>query len=85
MDSQRLINHDTSLFEELVRLRREIRQLQAEIQDLHIALSTTAEHGDLIEAQLYETNQQLQAEILVRHKTETMLYCLLGGAMWLNA
>lgn len=60
-----------------MRLRQEIRQLQAEIQDLHIALSTTAEHGDLIEAQLYETNQQLQAEISVRQKAEAMLYTLL--------
>jgi len=77
LDSQSLIEQDKHLLEELMRLRQEIRQLQAEIQDLHIALSTTAEHGDLIEAQLYETNQQLQAEISVRQKTEAMLYSLL--------
>ncbi|WP_448572999.1 diguanylate cyclase domain-containing protein [Trichothermofontia sp.] len=77
MDSQGLLEQDNHLLQELMRLRQEIRQLQAEIQDLHIALSTTAEHGDLIEAQLYETNQQLQAEISVRQKAEAMLYTLL--------
>ncbi len=77
LDSPGLLDQDNHLLEELMRLRQEIRQLQAEIQDLHIALSTTAEHGDLIEAQLYETNQQLQAEISVRQKAEAMLHALL--------
>lgn len=82
LDSRGLVEQDHHLdqhllLEELLHLRQEIRCLQAEIQDLQIALSTTAEHGDLVEAQLYQTNQQLQAEISVRQKTEAMLHALL--------
>lgn len=77
LDSGRLLEQDNHLLQELTHLQQQICQLQAEIQDLHIALSTTAEHGDLLEAQLYETNQQLEAEISVRQKAEAMLYTLI--------
>jgi regulator of replication initiation timing len=45
-------------------LHQENQRLHQENVDLRIALSTTAEHGDLIEADLHSANQRLQLKWL---------------------
>ncbi len=67
---------DEALMSEVEKLRREISRLNQDIRDLQISLSTTAEHGDLIEAQLYETNLKLQAEVVERMQAEATLNAL---------
>ncbi len=67
---------ETELLATLDHLRRENDRLRQENADLHIALSTTAEHGDLIEADLHSANQRLQAEMLDRMRAETTLKSL---------
>ncbi|WP_008314950.1 adenylate/guanylate cyclase domain-containing protein [Leptolyngbya sp. PCC 6406] len=54
-------------------LQQELARLRQENEDLQIALLTTTEHGDLIEAQLYQTNQQLQAEVAERKQVQAVL------------
>jgi diguanylate cyclase (GGDEF)-like protein len=61
---------------ELNRLRLENQRLRQENADLHIALATTAEHGDLIESDLHATNQRLQAEMVERRRAEISLQTL---------
>lgn len=61
---------------ELAQLQQEILRLKQEKADLQIALSTTAEHGDLVEEQLHETTIQLKAEIVERKRVEAMLQTL---------
>jgi diguanylate cyclase (GGDEF)-like protein len=63
---------------ELSRLQSKLEQLEQENYDLKIALSNTAEHGDFIEAQLYETNTKLQAEVFVRSRAELTLKSLVS-------
>lgn len=70
-------NQESPLLTELAQLQQEIEQLKQERQDLQVALSTTAEHGDVIEAELYETNLRLQAEVIERRRAEAMLKALL--------
>lgn len=62
-----------SLRSQIEQLQAEVERLRQENQDLHIALLTTTEHGDLIEAQLYTANQQLQAEIRNRQLAQATL------------
>lgn len=62
---------------ELEQLRCRVQALAQENQDLRIALATTAEHGDLIEAQLCEANLQLREEIQERRKAESTLKALI--------
>jgi diguanylate cyclase (GGDEF)-like protein len=66
-----------TMLEEIKRLNQEIERLSVENEDLQIALSTIAEHGDIIEAQLEETNQQLQEEINERKRAESSLQAVL--------
>jgi diguanylate cyclase (GGDEF)-like protein len=61
---------------ELSNLQRKVTCLEQENYDLQIALSTTAEHGDFIEAQLHESNTKLQQEVVVRRRTELTLKTL---------
>lgn len=70
-------DRESQLQAELARLRQEIETLRRENRDLQIALSTTAEHGDLIEEQLYNTNRQLQSEIGERQRAQTALQGIL--------
>lgn len=63
---------------ELSRLQNELERLEQDNRDLRIALSTTAEHGDLIEAQLHETNTQLKAEVVIRRRAELTLKSLVS-------
>ncbi len=65
------------LMQQIQHLREEVERLKREREDLHIALSTTAEHGDCVEAQLQEANQQLQMEVEVRRRTEMTLKTLM--------
>lgn len=69
--------HEQALMAENQRLRCEIEQLRQTTQDLEIALSTIAEHGDLVENHLHTANQQLQAEIAQRQQAEAMLQALI--------
>lgn len=61
---------------EVAQLREEMEKLQQTNQDLQLALSTTAEYGNLIVAQLYNTDKQLQAEIAERKRAESSLEAL---------
>jgi len=58
-------------------LREEIARLRGEVDDLHMALQNTCEHGDLIEAELAEANERLKLEIGERQRAEDTLRVLL--------
>lgn len=58
-------------------LCEQVERLQRANRDLQIALETTALHGDVIESQLQEVNQRLQAEILQRQQKEAILQSIL--------
>jgi diguanylate cyclase (GGDEF)-like protein len=62
---------------EIIRLRQENQMLRRKNQDLELSLITTVEHGDSIEAELYETNSRLKSEITERLKAEATLQALL--------
>ena len=63
---------------EIERLRQEVDSLKRRNSDLQISLQTTAEHGDLIETELHEANQRLQAEILERQLAQSALQEILA-------
>lgn len=63
---------------ELVALRQEVERLKQENLDLQVALTTTAEHGDLIEAQVHAMNIQLRAKAAEQQRTAAQLTQLLG-------
>ena len=65
-----------SLTAQIQQLQAENQRLRQENQDLRIALATTAEHGDFVEAELYKANQKLASEIEVRAKAEATLQAL---------
>ncbi len=65
-----------SLTAQIQQLQAENQRLRQESQDLRIALATTAEHGDFVEAELYKANQKLASEIEVRAKAEATLQAL---------
>lgn len=67
---------DSAVGQEIERLESRVQALIQENQDLRIALATTAEHGDLVEAQLCEANLQLREEIQERRKAESTLKAL---------
>jgi diguanylate cyclase (GGDEF)-like protein len=78
MSESRLTDHQQSqLLIEIHHLRQEIEQLRQDRQDLQIALATTAEHGDLMEAQLQAINHRLAAEVKERQRAESLLQGLL--------
>lgn len=58
-------------------LHRELEQLRQVNHDLEIALQTITEHGDTVEAELHQTNQQLQAEIAERKLAQATLQHIL--------
>ncbi len=64
---------EVELLAEIERLRQEVERLQRRTNDLEIALQTTTEHGDLIEAQLHESNQRLQTEVAERKLAQSTL------------
>lgn len=67
------VSVDQSLLEQL---HHENQRLRQENSDLKIALSTTAEHGDIVESELHSTNIKLQAEVVERLKVEATLKTL---------
>ncbi|MGB3201867.1 MAG: diguanylate cyclase, partial [Nodosilinea sp.] len=62
---------------DLHQVLQENQRLRQENIDLRMALLTTAEHGDLIEADLHSTNQRLQAEMAERLRAEASLKTLI--------
>lgn len=68
---------EAELRTEIERLRREVDRLQSENRDLQISLLNTAEHGDLIEAELHASNQKLQTEISERRLAQATLQSIL--------
>jgi len=54
-------------------LRLEVGRLQRMNCDLEIAVQTITEHGDAVEAELHQTNQQLQSEIAERRLAQSTL------------
>ncbi|CAN1209647.1 hypothetical protein TUMEXPCC7403_05445 [Tumidithrix helvetica PCC 7403] len=62
---------------ELESLRQEVSRLQHENRDLELALLTTTEHGDFVEAELDQLNRQLQAEIDERQLAQAKLQSIL--------
>ncbi len=54
-------------------LQNRISELENNINDLEISLTTTIEHGDIIEDELTQNNNQLQVEIEHRITAETRL------------
>jgi diguanylate cyclase (GGDEF)-like protein len=69
----------TSIVEqnELSRLRGELSRLEAQTQDLQIALSTSNEHGDLLQEHFYRLSASLTAEVEVRQAAEEKLQTLI--------
>lgn len=58
---------------EIEMLRQELEAVKRDKADLEILLETTTSHADAIEVLLYESNQQLQAEIAERQRAEAAL------------
>lgn len=75
--AEQLETHESQLLAEIARLHREIEKLKGDNRDLQLALLTTAEHGDVIESQLHEANEKLQAEIVERQRAEATLQAFL--------
>ncbi|MFB2919069.1 adenylate/guanylate cyclase domain-containing protein [Aerosakkonema sp. BLCC-F2] len=73
MNAEQITNREAALLAEIERLRQEVADLKQTNSDLEIALLTTIEHGDLIEAELHESNQKLQAEIGERQLAQATL------------
>ncbi|UZQ55431.1 PAS domain S-box protein [Trichothermofontia sichuanensis B231] len=70
-----------TLRSQVAHLEAEVERLRRENQDLHIALLTTTEHGDLIEAQLHAANQRLQAEVTERQLAQAALQEILATVL----
>lgn len=66
------------LMQEIERLRLEVENLYKEKADLEIMLETTTAHADIVDAQLYELNKQLQAEVVERQRIEAELQTFLS-------
>lgn len=64
------------LTQEVAKLRHEIEVLKKANRDLYLALTTTAEHGDIIESQLQEANERLKVEVEERRRTAATLQAL---------
>ncbi|MCS6812943.1 MAG: diguanylate cyclase [Cyanobacteria bacterium] len=59
--------------QELARLRQQVETLSREKAELECVLETVIAHSDVIERQLYQTNQSLQNEIVERQRVEAKL------------
>jgi PAS domain S-box-containing protein len=62
---------------EIQELQRQLAVSQAEKEDLEIALQTTTEHGDFVEAELERSNRKLQREIAQRELAQMTLQSML--------
>jgi PAS domain S-box-containing protein len=71
---------------EIEMLRQELEAVKRDKADLEILLETTTSHADAIEVLLYESNQQLQAEIAERQRAEaTLKACAIQLQSFLDA
>ncbi len=66
------------LAQEVSRLHALVQHLEQENRDLRLTLSTTTDHGDLIEDQLCVTNEKLQTEVGERRRAEMTLQALVS-------
>lgn len=64
---------EKQLLDCIYELRQKIKTLKQEKADLEILLEITTAHGDLVEAQLQKSYQQLKAEIHERHLAQMKL------------
>ena len=80
VDTRQILNREAELLAEIEHLRQEVADLKQTNSDLEIALLTTIEHGDAVEAQLYESNHKLQAEIAERKLAQATLQNILETA-----
>lgn len=62
--------------EDIRALQARIAQLERDNRDLEIALSTAIEHGDMMQSELEQANQQLQEEVRERTELESKLRLL---------
>ncbi|MDX2232493.1 MAG: diguanylate cyclase [Leptolyngbyaceae cyanobacterium bins.349] len=76
-DEGQSVPHEEELLSEVHQLRQEVERLKRLNQDLYLSLTTTAEHGDFIEAQLQQMNEQLQSEVEERRRAQATLKALL--------
>ena len=74
--SWQLGNQAEQFGQEISRLCHELELLKQENEDLKLALSTTAEHGDLVQAQLHDMAIALKAEVGERQRAEFALKAL---------
>jgi PAS domain S-box-containing protein len=70
----------SDLLGELAKLQHELNELKQKNVDLENALLTAVEHGDIVEAELYNANQRLQAEITERKLAQATLQNILETA-----
>jgi diguanylate cyclase (GGDEF)-like protein len=77
LDGDSLEQREHQLLAEIEQLRSENQRLRQRNRDLEIALSTTTEHGDIIEIELHKANVQLKAEVKERIKAESTLQALI--------
>lgn len=68
-----------SMREQIAALKERVGVLEQQCADLEIALTTAVEHGDIIQAELASTNDQLNREIGERTRAELCLQSLLGA------
>jgi len=61
----------------LEHLQQENQALHKENNDLKLAMSAITQHGDLIEAELFQANARLASEVVERQRAEAMLQMLL--------
>lgn len=76
MEIRQTNRRELELLAEIRRLARENEKLKIANNDLQISLLTTTEHGDLIEAQLQESNRRLQEEIAERRQAQATLQAI---------
>jgi diguanylate cyclase (GGDEF)-like protein len=69
---------DHHLLAEIEQLQAEIKVLQAQKEDLRLTLANIAEHGDILEAQLQNMNEQLQQEVEERRRAQSTLQALVS-------
>lgn len=70
---EQMTDREATLLAEIQSLRQEVAHLKQVNSDLEIALLTTIEHGDVVEAQLHESKQQLHAEVAERNLAQATL------------
>ncbi|MDX2244765.1 MAG: diguanylate cyclase [Leptolyngbyaceae cyanobacterium bins.302] len=73
------LSREDQLLEKIADLQREVDRLKQANQDLYLSLTTTAEHGDIIEAELQRTNQQLLTEVEERKRAQATLKALVAA------